>query len=255
MSNNEHKVSVLMTAFNEDEALRKTIKIILETCNHDDLEEIFIIAGRRATPECHAALDELTSSNGDVRIRAFYQSYEGPGANLNEFWDLVKGTHFVTIAADGELNPYQISEFVEQSKEKPEYMIVGSRRLSKDGFKDYDLLKKVLNFGAGIFLRVLFVTRRTEFTQPFFAAPCAVFKAINWEEQYHPIFMELLLKPLRLGIKTVEVPTAWIKRNDGKPNRGALYFIPYLKTALRIRFMKKEKILRENRGIPEKYIY
>lgn len=254
MKNTEYTVTVMMSAFNEDAALKETVNIILDTCDHKDLAEIFIFAGKKATPECLAALEELKKNEQDVPVTVFHQTYEGPGANWNEFFDLYKSTHFVTVAADGELNPYQIHEFIEQSKMRPDYMIVGSRRLDKNGFKNYNLLKKILNYGAGIFLRVLFLTSRTELTQPFFIAPVEVFRAIKWEEQFHPIFMEMLLKPLRLGVKTTEIPTKWRKRHDGKPNRGNLYFLPYLKTAFRIRFMDKNSILKEGRHIPEKYI-
>lgn len=254
MSEIEHKVTVMMSAFNEDVSLKETVSIILETCNHNDLAEIFIFVGKNATAECLAALSEVKKNEKDVPITVFYQSYEGPGANWNEFFDLYKGTHFVTVAADGELDPYQIHEFIEQSKIYPDYLIVGSRKLGKNGFKHYNFFKKILNYCAGIFLRVLYFTNRTEFTQPFLTAPVEVFSAINWEEQYHPIFMEMLLKPLRLGIKTFEIPTEWKKRYDGKPNRGALYFLSYLKTAVKIRFMSKKRIIKNGRHIPEKYI-
>lgn len=249
----EQKFTVLMSAVNEDEALKETVRIILETCSHQDLAEIFIFVGLNATASCLSALEEVKESSDDVPVNIFHQTYKGPGANWNEFFELFKGTHIVTVAADGELDPYQVSEFIERSKEKPEYIIIGSRKLGRNGFKDYYFFKKMLNMCAGAFLRVLYQTDRTEFTQPFFSGPVGVFSAIRWEEQFHPVFMEMILKPMRLGVKAEEIPTEWKKRQNGKPNRGAFYFLPYLKTAVRIRTMKKNRILKQGREIPEKY--
>ena len=241
-----------MSAINEDISLKETVKIILETCNHSDLAEIFIFVGLNATDGCLEVLKEIQSGS-DVPVNLFYQTYKGPGANWNEIFEMFKGTHIVTVAADGELDPYQLSEFIELSKASPDYIIIGSRKLGKNGFKGYNFLKKCLNMFAGIFLRILYGTKRTEFTQPFFAGPAEVFSAIRWEEQFHPIFMEMMLKPLRLNIKAREIPTEWQKRSDGKPNRNVFYFLPYLKTAFRIRFMKKSSILKQGKHIPEKY--
>lgn len=240
---------------NEDTALKKTAGIIFETCSRDDLAELFIFTGLNASPGCLRALEEVQNNEYGIPVTVFHQTYKGPGANWNEFFELFKGTHIVTVAADGELDPYQVNEFIELSKAEPDCIIMGSRQLTKHGLDNYNFIKKILNKGAGVLIRFLYNTKRTEFTQPFFSAPAEIFSAIKWEEQFHPIFMEMILKPLRLGVATREIPTVWKKRDNGKSNRGAFYFLPYLKTAFRIRFMKKENILKQGRTIPEKYIY
>ncbi len=245
---------MLMSAVNEDESLKKTVKTILETCSHQDLAEIFVFVGLNATDSCLSAIEDIRNSSEDVPINVFHQTYKGPGANWNEIFEIFKGTHIVTMAADGELDPYQVNEFIQYSKAMPEYIIIGSRKLGRNGFKNYNSMKKFLNICAGLFLRIIYRTKRTEFTQPFFSGPVEVFSAIRWEERFHPVFMEIIIKPLRLNIKTKEIPTEWQKRLDGKTNRGALYFLPYLKTAIKIRIMKKSSILKSGRFIPEKYI-
>lgn len=244
-------VSVVISTVNEDSSLRETVSTLLETCNHEDIAELYLLVGSRATDNCLAAIEDIKANAGDVSVKVFRQSYPGIGADLNEFFMLPTGSHVMCISGDGNLDPAQVHSFIEYAKKNPDYIIVGSRWLDKDGFSGYDPFKKVLNFAARIFLSVLYHTDRTEFTQPFQICPIEMFRNIKWEEKMHPLFIEVMIKPIRLGMKSMEIPTQWKKRTDGKPNRNGLYFLPYLKTALHVRFMKKSDILMPGCTMPD----
>lgn len=244
-------VSIVISTVNEDASLRETVSTLLETCNHEDIAELYLLVGSRATDNCLAAIKDIKNSATDVPVKVFRQSYPGIGADLNKFFMLPTGSHVMCISGDGNLDPSQVHSFIEYAKKSPDYIIVGSRWLDKDGFRGYDPFKKVLNFAARIFLSILYNTDRTEFTQPFQICPIEMFRNIRWEEKMHPLFIEVMIKPIRLGMKSREIPTQWKKRTDGKPNRNGLYFLPYLKTALHVRFMKKSDILLDGCQMPE----
>lgn len=244
-------VSIVISTVNEDSSLRETVSTLLETCNHEDIAELYLLVGSRATGRCLSAIEDIKRTVSDVPVKVFRQSYPGIGADLNEFFMLPTGSHVMCISGDGNLDPFQVHSFIEYAKESPDYIIVGSRWLDKNGFKDYDPIKKALNFAARIFLSVLYSTDRTEFTQPFQICPIEMFRNIRWEEKMHPLFIEVMIKPIRLGMKSKEIPTQWKKRTDGKPNRKGLYFLPYLKTALHVRFMKKTDILIDGCEMPD----
>lgn len=246
-------VSIVISTVNEDSSLRETVNTLLNTCNHSDIAELYLLVGSRATNECLSAIEDIKSYS-PVPVKVFRQSFPGIGANLNEFFMLPTGSHVMCISADGNLDPEQVCSFIEYAKKTPDYIIVGSRWLDKHGFDNYDPFKKVLNFAGRIFLSVLFNTNRTEFTQPFQICPIEIFRNIRWEEHMHPLFMEVMIKPIRLGVKSTEIPTQWKSRREGKPNRNGLYFVPYLKTALHVRFMKKADMLMPGCTIPDELL-
>lgn len=247
-------VSIVILTVNEDSSLRKTVSTLLDTCNHEDIAELYLLVGSRATDNCLAAIEDIKASSTDVPVKVFRQTYPGIGANVNEFTMLPTGSHAICFSGDGNLDPTQVHTFIEYAKKYPDYLIVGSRWLDKDGFSGYDPFKKALNFAARIFLSVLFHTDRTEFTQPYQISPIEMIRNIKWEEKMHPLFIEVMMKPIRLGMKSMEIPTRWKKRTDGKPNRNVFYFLPYLKTALHVRFMKKSDILKPGFTMPEELL-
>ena len=71
-------------------------------------------------------------------------------------------------------------------------------------------------------------------------------KSINWEELKHPFFLETALKPLRLGVKFVEVPAKWKARTEGESVNGFFANFMYFRTAWHNRFMRPENIYKES---------
>ena len=70
-------------------------------------------------------------------------------------------------------------------------------------------------------------------------------QSIEFEETNFPIFLEMVLKPLRLGYKFKELPTDCHSRTEGKSSNSFAQIPQYLRTALHVRFMPKEDILKK----------
>ena len=69
---------------------------------------------------------------------------------------------------------------------------------------------------------------------------------IRWEELRHPFFLETALKPLRLGVKFIEIPGHWTARTEGESQNSFFANFKYFRTAWHNRFLKKEQILLNN---------
>jgi hypothetical protein len=236
-------VSIVTGAVTETEALRRTINFIKESCNPADLTEIIIGYPDRVTPQCLEVINELVSQESQVPVWAFLQSRPKLGF-LTECFDAAKGSHIITVDSDLALDIGLIPQMIELAKQEPETIISASRWLGGSSFKGYNPIKKIWNFCAQKFLSVLFGGNLTDYTIPFQIVPAELFKKINFEETGFPIFLEMVLKPLRLGCKFKELPTDCSGRTEGKSSNSFLQTAMYLKTALHIRFLPKEKILK-----------
>ncbi|MBP3696910.1 MAG: glycosyltransferase [Clostridia bacterium] len=236
-------VSIVTGAVTETESLRRTVDYILEKCDHSDLTEIIIGYPDRATPECVAVIKELEAMQSDVSIWSFVQKRPRLGF-LTEAFDAVKGSHVITVDSDMALDLDLIPQMIEGAKKEPDTIFSASRWIDGGSFEGYNKFKKVLNYCSQKFLAVLYQSKLTDFTIPFQIAPAELLKSINFEETNFAIFIEMVLKPLRLGCKIKELPTNCHSRTEGESSNSFAQLPFYLKTALHIRFMPKEKILK-----------
>ena len=236
-------VSIVTGAVTETESLRRTVEFILENCNHEDLAEIVIGYPDRATPECVAVINELEAQPRDVRVWGFRQTMPKIGF-LIEAFDFAKGSHVITVDSDMALDLELIPKMIEGAKKEPDTIFSASRWLGGNKFEGYNKFKKLLNFSAQKFLAVLYQSKLTDFTIPFQIAPTELLRSINFEETSFALFMELVLKPVRLGCKIKELPSDCRERTQGKSSNSFATIPLYLKTALHIRFMPKDKILK-----------
>ena len=74
--------------------------------------------------------------------------------------------------------------------------------------------------------------------------PTALIKKIRWEELRHPFLLETIVKPLRLGIKVKEIPTAWKPRSEGSSQNTFARNFQYFGIGLRARFARREEFLK-----------
>lgn len=236
-------VSIITGAVTETNSLRRTVSYILEVCEHTDLSEIIIGYPERATPECLEVINELCSMQSDVKIWSFLQKRPKLGF-LTEAFEAARGSHIITVDSDMALDIGLIPEMIEKAKTEPETIFSASRWLGKSSFTDYGMLRKTVNFCAQKFLSVLFGGGLTDYTIPFQIAPSELYRSINFEETGFPIFLEMVLKPLRLGCKFTELPTDCRARTEGKSSNSAKQTLSYFKTAVHVRLMSREKILK-----------
>lgn len=235
-------VSIVIPAINETESLRENVEVILQTCEHKDLKEFFIVICEKTTDECIHVIKSLTALESDIPIRLYHQNRPGLGSALYESMQQVTGSHVVNMAADLDTDAYIIKDMIEASKENPDAIVLASRWIKGGGFEGYGRIYKVLNYIFQKILQILFLTKLTDITYGFRLAPVDKTLSVTWEAKGFSIGMETNLKMLRLGYKIIEIPTVWRVRDQGKSQNSFFKKLKYILTVLKVRFSSIDSI-------------
>lgn len=240
-------VTILLPAMDETYSLRETVETILNTCDNSDLAEFILLLCDRTTPESRAVANQLVYEYQDkVSIYIHDQKLPFVGGAVREGFDLAKGSHVVLMSSDLETDPNVISKFITLAKKHPDHIITATRWTRGGGFEHYNKVKLVCNF---IFERVIglfYFSALSDLTYAYRIFPTKLMQSIKWEELKHPFFLETALKPLRLGVKFIEVPAHWVARTEGVSQNSFMANFKYFKTAWHNRFLTRKQILRRN---------
>lgn len=239
--------TILLPAMNETYSLRQTVEILLQTCARQDLAEIIVLLSEKSDPACRAAAEQMC---GKYPQKVWIHTQKMPfvGGACREGFALAKGSHVVLMSSDLETDPHMVSRFIQMAKKHPDCVITASRWKKGCSFRGYHKVKLVCNFIFQNMLAVLYGTNLTDLTFAFRIFPAELVKEIRWEELKHPFFLETALKPLRLGVKLIEIPASWTARTEGVSQNGFFANFKYIKTAVRVRFCKRSSLLK-----PERY--
>lgn len=237
-------LSVILPAMDETYSLMQTVDTIMETCHRKDLAEIIIVVCDRSTPECVNTAEEIEEKYGKtLPVTIHRQKKPFVGGAVQEGIEMAKGSHVVLMSSDLETDPHLIKEFIRIEKKNPDKIVTATRWKKGGGFKGYHKVKLVANCIFQRLIALLFFTNLSDITYAYRIFPRKLMLAIRWEELKHPFFLETALKPLRLGVKFIEIPVKWEARTEGVSQNSFWANFKYFKTAWHVRFMKKEDIL------------
>jgi hypothetical protein len=76
--------------------------------------------------------------------------------------------------------------------------------------------------------------------------PTKLLQSIKWEELRHPLLFETVVKPLRLGVKVIEMPGIWRARTEGESQNTFARNFEYFRIGLRVRFATAQHLLRND---------
>lgn len=231
----------------ETYSLSQTVNIIAQTCKPEDLAEIIIIISpQKTTPVTIKTAQELiTKYSGRMKIYIHEQTLPFAGGAVQDGIKLARGSHLVMMSADMETDPKLIREFIELSKKFPDRIITASRWKKGGSFSGYSKIKLICNYIFEKSIALFYFSTLSDMTFGYRIFPSKLMKGIKWEELKHPFFLETALKPLRLGVKFMEVPAKWKARTEGESVNGFFANFKYFRTAWHNRFMKPRYIYRE----------
>lgn len=233
-------VSVILPVIDETQSLRDTVEILLDE-NQNAISEILIIVCKKTTAAALAVCQELANSRPDL-ITVHEQSLPFLGGAMRDAFRLASGTHVVMMASDLETDPHTVRALI--AKAALGYDVVTATRWAgKGGFKGYQPLKYVLNWVFQRCFRLLYGTSLSDLTYGFRIFKTELVKKIAWEELRHPFLLETILKPLRLGARTLEIPTKWRSRQEGVSHNTFWQNFVYLRIAFRTRFRDRQQLL------------
>jgi len=239
-----NQVSVIIPAINETYLMRQTIEIITETCNSSDIAEILIVLCARSTKECVAGAEALKEEPRSIPVKIYFQIEPFIGAAYQEAFTIATGSHVIIMSADMETDPNQVKDLIQAQKKHPDAVIAASRWGQKNGFSGYNKIKLVLNYIFNKMLSVVYFSNLSDMTFGYKSFPRYLVTAIDWQESKHPFFLELALKPLRLGVEFYEIHSKWKVRTEGKSQNSFFQNFKYFKVVLFCRFIRKKNILK-----------
>lgn len=234
-------VTILLPVMNETRSLEETVATIL-TDAKDHIKEILIVVCKRTTPEAIATVERLQEELGDL-IRIHYQTLPFLGGAMREGFALARGSHVIMMASDLETNPSTVKELIAEAEAHPLAIVTATRWRSGGGFSGYSTVKLICNWVFQNFFSVLYGVRLSDMTFAYRIFPTRLVQRIRWEELRHAFLFESLVKPLRLGVEVIEIPSSWKARTEGKSQNTFLLNFIYFRTGLKTRFTAKYSIL------------
>lgn len=241
-------VSILLPTLNETFSFIKTVEIILQECCHQDIGEFIAIVCERTEEESLTAIEEAKKvvSIYGIPFKVLYQVLPFAGGAVQDGIMHATGSHILMMSTDLETDPHSVKDFIEMGKKYPNDMITASRWLNKGSFDGYNKIKFVLNWIFQRMFSTFYGVKLTDITFGFRLAPTKLFQSIAWEELKHPFFLETCLKPICLGVKIHEIPSGWVARQEGDSQNSLAQTFKYLKIAFKVKFEKKEDLLKHD---------
>jgi glycosyltransferase involved in cell wall biosynthesis len=235
-------VSVILPVINETTSLEETINIILRDAK-DKIREFIIVVCKRTTPESMAVIKKLRDSLAE-KVVVLEQKLPFLGGALRDAIDISRGSHLIIMGSDLETNPNEVKDLIAESEKHPSAIVTASRWIKGGKFNDYSKIKLLCNAVFQRFFSLLYLTHLTDMTYGFRIFPTKLVQAIQFEEVRHPFNLESVVKPLRLGVEVIEIPSVWHARIEGESQNPFFRNFAYFRIGFKARFISAGSILK-----------
>ena len=236
------QATILLPVVTETDSLRKTYEILKNDCDKDIGEYLLVVCGK--TIEESLAICRELEAESQGKAKLFFQKRPFLGGAMRDAFEIAEGSHVIMMASDLETDPKLVKDFIQHVKSHPNTIITATRWTQKNAFVGYSPFKKILNFIFQKIFSLLYRTQLTDMTFGFRIFPVSLLRAINWEELRHPFLFETLLKPLKIGVEILELPTTWTAREEGESQNTFWRNSEYFRIGLRVWRYRKEQILK-----------
>jgi hypothetical protein len=234
--------TIVLPVVNETTSLRQTVEIILRDVKREDIRELLIVTCQKTTGGARAVVAELQKELGSLVV-AHEQQLPFLGGAMREAFNLARGSHVIMMASDLETDPQDVAMLITEARKNPASIVTASRWQKGVQFHGYSKIKLACNWIFQRGFSILYGTKLSDLTFAYRIFPTKLVQAIRWEDFRHSFLFETLVKPLRLGVPVVEIPSTWRARTEGVSQNTFFRNFEYFKIGLRTRFASKETIL------------
>jgi glycosyltransferase involved in cell wall biosynthesis len=234
---NSWNLSVIVTVYTETYSVIETVERVIRN-DSGSLREIILVVSPKASDETQRVARELAESNPLVKMH-IQQVVPGVGWALREGMSLAKEECVAIMSGDLETEPEAVERMFQKMKETGADVVVGNRWAKDGGFENYDRFKLVLNWLFQKIFKIIYRTSIDDLTYGFKILRKHVIDSIPWESEFHEIYIETTVKPLKWGYRLDQVPTVWIGRREGKSVNTFLRNFGYVKLALKVQAQPK----------------
>jgi glycosyltransferase involved in cell wall biosynthesis len=237
-------ITFILPVLNETYSLQQTVDTIFRLSDKH-LREILIVVADKTTIASMKIVQEIKKRHPDF-VRVHKQKLPFLGGALREAISIASGNYIMLMASDFETDPDSIPDFIKTMSEGKWDIVAGSRWIQKGSFQGYSKAKLFLNYFFQKFFKILYGTQLTDLTYAYRLYRKSALEGIVWEELKHPFLLECLVKPLRCGARVTEIPCKWKARTEGTSANSLLQTFIYIRTALKTRFLSRERIKPNN---------
>jgi glycosyltransferase involved in cell wall biosynthesis len=236
--------TIILPVVNETYSLVETVDSILKT-SKPDVRELLIVVCDKTTRESMATIESLSARLGDLVV-VHRQKLKFLGGAMREAFDLARGTHTIMMASDLETDPALVPRLIAEARAHPAAIVTVTRWHTEGRFENYSRVKLVANWTFQKLFSILYWTNLTDMTYAYRIFPAKLLQAIKWEELRHPLLFETVVKPLRFGVKVIEIPGIWRARTEGESQNTFARNFEYFRIGLRVRLATAQHLLRDD---------
>jgi hypothetical protein len=227
--------SIILPVVNETTSLKQTVDIILGSVKREDIKELLIVTCKKTTREARAVVEGLQKDLGAL-VTVHEQNLPYLGGAMREAFNLARGSHVIMMASDLETDPKDVAVLIAEARKNPSSIITASRWQTGVQFHGYSKIKLFCNWIFQRSFSILYGTKLTDLTFAYRIFPTKLVQMIHWEDLRHSFLFETLVKPLRLGVPVVEIPSTWRARTEGVSQNTFFRNFEYFKIGLATRF-------------------
>jgi hypothetical protein len=241
-------VSVVLPVVTETTALDETARVLYEGAN-ESITQVIIVICDRTTRESRRHCEAVADTFGS-RTQIHRQEMPYLGGALRESFSLATASHTLMMASDLETDPALAAPMIALGRQHPGAVITASRWADGGSFGDYGTARIAANWLFQRATCALYRARLTDATFGYRLFPTALLHAVNWTGEQHEFLLETVLKPVRLGVPVVEIPTSWKRRRDGVSQNSIRTQSRYIAALWRDRFTPVSLLLSDTSTEP-----
>ena len=236
-------LTAVLPTLDETHSLTHTVDVLVGDLRAE-LVQILVIVCDRTTEGALSHIDAAVEKYPDL-VSVHWQDKPFFGGAILKAFEVSTGSHTILMAPDLETKPEDAHVLVAAAKEHPDAVITASR-WAGGGFEGYNKVKLIANWIFQKSFAVLYGVKLTDMTFGYRILPTHLTKTIKWEEARHPFVLETIVKPLRLGVRAVEVPTSWKARIEGESVNPFMRNFEYFRPGFKTRFMNRDDIVKSD---------
>ena len=236
-----HSLDVFVFANKEIASLEQVVSIIEKNNRPEDISKITVFAKSDNCPSYFFA-KKMIESGQYPKLEICVQKERNIQRAFYEAALKAEATHFVFIAADMEMDPNAISEFISLAKKKPDSIICAAKWHKNSEISGYGFLHKMASRLLNTVAAWIIGSKAKDMFTLYQIYPKSVFDKMQFFDADTFVF-EYSAKPILCGVDYFEIPTVYNKRNEGKSNFNLFVLIKsavvFWVTVIRLRLSEK----------------
>lgn len=211
------KVSLVIPMYNESSIIDGAIKTFSEylKSKYEDWELIFVDDGSK--DGCGDAVRKASETEPRIRLEG-YPDNRGKGCAVRTGMLAAKGDIVVFTDCDNAYGEDAVGRMIDMFSESKADIIIGSRNLSKDGYKDYTFIRKL---ASKTYIKVIGIVAGFKFSDAQsgikgFRREAAQKVFRNCEVDRFAFDLEAIMIAQKAGFKIAEMPVTIINHRESK---------------------------------------